>query len=316
MKKNKKPVIILIVILVLVVVGGFMIFRFLFGGRIKPSGEDDGEKGLSSNAKPVLFESFKIEQQGTTAVSYVVEGGETETGAFLEYYTSLERYDPSSSEEYEIKSVIRRIEGDTEFYDSLCLTLGQYKVPDWDGFVGKNPPDVLDGTSGSFNAVLSDGSTINAHGSNNFPKNFWNLYHYLVDRITIETVTGTTVENSYFSVDVPDEWKGIVKVRYDEDSLIFFVTDTKGTDVLFLIFDYNTYWYGDDKFTHLGILKKETEDSTVEYKIVARNHASLASYYDTLSDDQKKVSDSYTNCEQSVIESLKGINGYVLYPEE
>lgn len=42
----------------------------------------------------------------------------------------------------------------------------------WDGFYGKNPPGVLDGTMFSFEAEVNDGRMIRARGSNNFPKHY------------------------------------------------------------------------------------------------------------------------------------------------
>lgn len=45
-------------------------------------------------------------------------------------------------------------------------------VLQWDGFCGKNPPGVLDGTMFSLEAELNGGTTIRASGSNNFPKHY------------------------------------------------------------------------------------------------------------------------------------------------
>ena len=42
----------------------------------------------------------------------------------------------------------------------------------WDGFYGKNPPHVLDGTMFDFSAVVNDGRKLCANGSNNFPKHY------------------------------------------------------------------------------------------------------------------------------------------------
>lgn len=42
----------------------------------------------------------------------------------------------------------------------------------WDGFSGKNPPHVLDGTMFGFTASVNDGRKIAASGSNNFPKHY------------------------------------------------------------------------------------------------------------------------------------------------
>lgn len=42
----------------------------------------------------------------------------------------------------------------------------------WDGFNGKNPPHVLDGTMFRFTATVNGGKKISASGSNNYPKHY------------------------------------------------------------------------------------------------------------------------------------------------
>ena len=42
----------------------------------------------------------------------------------------------------------------------------------WDGFRGKNPPGVLDGTMFNFTATVNGDRRIRADGSNNFPKHY------------------------------------------------------------------------------------------------------------------------------------------------
>ena len=42
----------------------------------------------------------------------------------------------------------------------------------WDGFHGKHPRNVNDGTMFSFTAIVNDGQTIRADGSENFPKGY------------------------------------------------------------------------------------------------------------------------------------------------
>jgi len=315
--RKKKRIIVYILLAVCILLGGIMILRLLLKKFNKPVEIDQGS-GLPvtiDDAEPVLFENFEIQMQGMEISQYIAEGGKTEKGAYLEYYVKIERYNSETDEDYDEKQIIRRIEGDADFYDTLCKILGAYKVTEWDGFQGKNPPGVLDGESGYFKATLSDQSTIYAYGSNNFPANFSGLHSLLRDMAVTDTVSQTNVNNAYFSVEVPQEWIGVVKTRYDAGMLIFFVTDTKGNELSFLIFDYNVYWYGGDKFTHLGILRNPDDENSEEYFVVARNHTSLKGYYETLTEEQKKVCDSYEFVEQLVMESLCGINGYILFGE-
>ncbi len=50
--------------------------------------------------------------------------------------------------------------------------LNQCGILKWDGFRGKNPRGVLDGTMFSFTATVNGGRRLNADGSNNFPKHY------------------------------------------------------------------------------------------------------------------------------------------------
>ena len=50
--------------------------------------------------------------------------------------------------------------------------LNQCGVIRWDGFSGKNPPGLLDGTTFLFTALVNDGRKLYASGSNNFPKHY------------------------------------------------------------------------------------------------------------------------------------------------
>jgi len=65
-------------------------------------------------------------------------------------------------------------------------TLNRCNVIKWDGFSGKNPPHVLDGTMFDFEATVNDGRRIHANGSNNFPKHYRDftdaLYQMLNDQ--------------------------------------------------------------------------------------------------------------------------------------
>ena len=50
--------------------------------------------------------------------------------------------------------------------------LNKFKILKWDGFYGKNPPYLLDGTMFDFTALVNGGRKISASGSNNFPKHY------------------------------------------------------------------------------------------------------------------------------------------------
>ena len=58
--------------------------------------------------------------------------------------------------------------------DEMIAVLDRCGVIGWDGFRGKNPPGLLDGTMFDFTATVN-GRRIHADGSNNFPRHYRDL---------------------------------------------------------------------------------------------------------------------------------------------
>lgn len=56
--------------------------------------------------------------------------------------------------------------------DEILNLLNACKVLSWDGFHGKHPVGVKDGTMFSFKATVNGGKTVCADGSQNFPKHY------------------------------------------------------------------------------------------------------------------------------------------------
>ncbi len=56
--------------------------------------------------------------------------------------------------------------------DEVLALLNDCRIFGWDGFVGKHPRAVSDGTMFTFRAIVNNGETIYAHGSQNFPKRY------------------------------------------------------------------------------------------------------------------------------------------------
>lgn len=50
--------------------------------------------------------------------------------------------------------------------------LNECNIIRWDGFYGKNPPGLLDGTMFRFTATVNGGRTVTASGSNNYPRHY------------------------------------------------------------------------------------------------------------------------------------------------
>jgi len=59
--------------------------------------------------------------------------------------------------------------------------LNSFDFTDWNGFHGKHPKGVLDGTMFSLSATLNGGQNLNADGSENFPKHFNEFEHWLYE---------------------------------------------------------------------------------------------------------------------------------------
>ncbi len=71
-----------------------------------------------------------------------------------------------------------------EDLNRLEAIIKKHDMISWDGFSGKNPPGILDGTQFSLNLKYADGRKINAYGSNNFPKGFRKAETDLMDFLT------------------------------------------------------------------------------------------------------------------------------------
>lgn len=117
------------------------------------------------------FKSFKLVQSDMTAQRRVYEGYKTENGVHLEYYISTEMWDDKTSENVECRDTIRKIDGDEKLFQKLCELFGNCRIEKWADFHGYDSR-VLDGTGMSFEAVLADGTGVNANGTNSFPKNY------------------------------------------------------------------------------------------------------------------------------------------------
>lgn len=76
----------------------------------------------------------------------------------------------------------RRLEKRAETdIDEIISILNECRVYKWDGFNGKNPPHVLDGTMFTLKAEINNDEKIYAHGSNNYPKNYREFMNHLYE---------------------------------------------------------------------------------------------------------------------------------------
>ena len=66
--------------------------------------------------------------------------------------------------------------------DEVIKILNECRISKWDGFHGKHPRHVKDGTVFGFLAEVNDGKKIQAGGSHNFPKRFGIFYGWLKEK--------------------------------------------------------------------------------------------------------------------------------------
>ena len=282
---------------------------------IKKPGGIDNIHNIGYGGEPLEFESFRLSESGMAAGAEVYEGWRTDTGAHLEYYYQTGYWDDAKGEEVDRKNMIHAIDGDEAFYRELCELLGNCRIDKWEGFSGANPPGILDGSSMSFEAVLGDGKQIYAYGSNNFPGNYGKFVGALRDRTTLETLASPVFSDGYYEVTLPESWVGRVTVRYSENLIAFNVPKNDGDMLMFLIIDDDTYGYSSDSYAgrvEVGRLVRGDE----ERFITVRDHYSIGNYAESVSEDALTLWESYEADRLSVIESLKGVNGYELYPED
>ncbi len=80
----------------------------------------------------------------------------------------------------ETRQLIKSVVCDTE---TVLLKLNECELMRWDGFHGKHPKGVCDGTMFTLNAIVNEDKKIYADGSQNFPKHFRELEHWLNELI-------------------------------------------------------------------------------------------------------------------------------------
>lgn len=114
------------------------------------------------------FQSFRLTQQGTTAEQTVYAAEKTEDGVQLTRYTAVQSWSDTARDMVEEKTNENVLNGGEDTYRHLAGLLHESNVKDWNGFHGTNP-HVLDGRSFRFEAVLANGQTIEAGGTNHFP---------------------------------------------------------------------------------------------------------------------------------------------------
>lgn len=260
------------------------------------------------------FKSFKLVQTDMTALRRVYEGYKTENGVHLEYYISTEMWDDKTSENVECRDTIRKIDGDEKLFQKLCELFGNCRIEKWADFHGYDS-QVLDGTGMSFEAVLADGTEVNANGNNSFPKNFSTFTQELHKLIATEKINSVKFTDGTYEVTLPVSWVGTVTAEFSEGFVSFFIDKTDGGELTFFIIDNDTYGYSSDSYKGRIEVGRLISDEDVRF-ITARDNYSIASYAKIVSEEAVAIWKNYENDKLAIIESLRGVNGYEFYPED
>lgn len=308
--KNKKMTIIIIIICAAVVAVALATMVFL---NLRKKG---GNNPNTFGGEPIGFKHFCLSESGMSAVSEVYEGTKTEKGVLLEYYYSYPYWDEERNESSDVRKIIRSVEGDEDLYKEVCELLGNCQIKKWDGFSGANPPGVLDGTSMSFEAELSDGTEINASGSNNFPSNYGTLSSSLYDLTTLMPITSTQFTKGCYTVTLPESWIGTVTARFSDTYVAFSVPKKDGERLTFFIIDDNDYGYYEASDRNADEVKigRIQKDNTIYY-ISARNLYLLDQNRDSISEEALHIADSYDDDRKNIIDSLNAVDGGTLTRE-
>lgn len=260
------------------------------------------------------FKSFKLVQTDMTAQHRVYEGYKTENGVHLEYYISTEMRDDKTSGNVECRDTIRKIDGDEKLFQRLCELFGHCGIEKWADFHGYDP-QVLDGTGMSFEAVLTDGTEINARGTNSFPKNYSSFAQELCKLITTEKISSVRFSEGTYEITLPESWVGTVTASLSENRVAFYVDKTDGGDITFFIIDNDTYGYSSDSYKGRIEVGRLVSDEDVRF-ITARDNYAIASYAAVVSEEALGLWKNYESDKLAIIESLRGVNGYAFYPED
>ena len=260
------------------------------------------------------FKSFKLVQTDMTAQRRVYEGYKTENGVHLEYYISTEMWDDKTSENVECRDTIRKIDGDEKLFQKLCELFGNCRIEKWADFHGYDS-QVLDGTSMCFEAVLADGTEINARGTNSFPKNYSSFAQELCKLITTEKISSVRFSEGTYEITLPESWVGTVTASFSENQVAFYVDKTDGGELTFFIIDNDTYGYSSDSYKGRTEVGRLMLDEDIRF-ITARDSYSIASYAESVSEEAIAIWRNYESDKLAVIESLRGVNGYEFFPED
>lgn len=273
----------------------------------------NGNGNAYYGGEPMDFKSFKLVQIDMTAQRRVYEGYKTESGVHLEYYISTEMWDDKTSGNVECRDVVRAIDADESVFQKLCAVFGSYKIAGWAGFRGNNSW-ALDGSGMCLEVVLADGTEIDAQGTNRFPKNYSSFVQELCKLITTEKISSVRFSEGTYEITLPESWVGTVTASFSENQVAFFVDKISGGELTFFIIDSDTYDYAPDSYKGRIEVGRLISGEDVRF-ITARDNYAIASYASEVSEAALGLWKNYESDKLSIVESLRGVNGYAFYPD-
>lgn len=280
------------------------------GSPVLTPGQDDNYGG-----DPMDFTSFTLSERGMAAQSSVYEGYKTENGVHLEYYLSSIYWDETAKKDIEEREVVRAVDGNDALYREVCALFGNCRIDEWNGFSGANPPDILDGSSMSFEAVLADGTSVTAYGTNNFPANYSTFAKAIHNIITKQRLDSTEFSDGTYAVTLPQSWVGVVSAEFSDSYVSFSVSKTDGDELTFFIIDNIGYGYSSESYDGRIEAGRLVSGEDVRF-ITARDHYSISAYAEKVSSDALALWESYESDKLAIVESIRGVNGYEFYPED
>lgn len=169
----------------------------------------------------------------------------------------------------------------------------------------------------SLQVVLKDGKTITASGTNNFPENYRELTAGLSELIDFEVVSSQELQAPYYSLTLPQSWIGKVRIHYADTYISFSAPKQNGEAMTFFIIDCDEYLSSSDSNVYpMGMLQKEGGSEEDVYYLQGRELYELSIYGSQLSENVKDLADTIEEDRQSIINSIRPAQGYILISDD
>lgn len=259
--------------------------------------------GKKTSGEPVDFQSFCITESGMSAEADVIRGERQGDGIRLERVCQI-----MSLEDQE--TLVREIEGGPELLSEIQSLFAEAGITSWDGFAGKCPPGVLDGDSFSFSCTMSDGSTIQARGNNNYPKNYGKVSSAIFDLLLYQKIESTAFETPVYGLTLPRSWAGQVTACFYPESTVFFLPLENRQLYLLRMEQYSYEMKADQERVPVGVLTAEGQDDI--YLYMHLYGYSLSPEEGTA--EQCAVVDALETDIKTIVAGVTGRNGYTFSP--